>query len=67
MTISKIGSNAVDTLSKKLREHDHDGECKRIFGGDFNLIFDTILDSSGGNPTLKKRSLTNMIKIIDKF
>ena len=57
----------LDTLSKKLEEHDPDGECKPIFGGDFNLIFDTILDSSGGNPTLKKRSLTNLMKIIDKL
>ena len=59
--------NVLDTLSSKLEEHDPDGECKPIFGGDFNLIFDTILDSSGGNPTLKKRSIFKIMKIIEKL
>ena len=59
--------NVLENLLVKLEEHDPDGECKPIFGGDFNLIFDTILDSSGGNPTLKKRSLTKIMKVIEKL
>ena len=57
----------LETFSKKLEEHNPDGDCKPIFGGDFNLIFDTILDISGGNPTLKKKSLAKILKIIDKL
>ena len=41
----------LDTLSKLLDGHDIDGDCHPIFGGDFNLIFDVLLDASGGNPT----------------
>jgi len=41
--------------------------CKPIFGGDLNLIFDTNLDASGGNPSLKKRSLASLMKIMNKL
>jgi len=52
-----------DLLVSKLDDINYDTNCKIIFGGDFNLIFDTILDASGGNPSLKKRSLTKLMKI----
>ena len=35
--------------------------------GDLNLIFDTGLDSSGGNPVLKKRSLAKLMKIMQNL
>ena len=57
----------LDQLLSKLDEHDEDGLCRPIFGGDLNLIFDSVLDSSGGNPTLKKRSLAKLMKILDKL
>ena len=41
--------------------------CKPIFGGDFNLIFDTTLDASGGNPSFKKRALSKLIKILQNL
>ena len=47
----------LDLLISKLDGLDYDVNSKPIFGGDFNLIFDTRLDASGGNPSLKKRSL----------
>ena len=34
-----------------------------IFAGDFNLIFDKILESAGGNPFLKKHSLSEIIEL----
>ena len=34
-----------------------------VFGGDFNLIFDCKLESNGGNPVLKKKSIVKLIKI----
>ena len=36
---------------------------KVIFAGDFNLIFDKNLESAGGNPLLKKHSLSEIIKL----
>ena len=57
----------LDSLASMLQEHNIDGDCKPIFGGDFNLYFDTILDCSGGNPCLKKRSITKLMKIVDKL
>ena len=59
--------NVLENLLVKLEEHDPDGERNHNFGGDFNLIFDTILDSSGWNPTLKKKSLTKIMKVIEKL
>ena len=57
----------LDILDKLLDEHDIDGECCPIFGGDFNVIFDTLLDASGGKPTLKKRSIAKIIHLNDKL
>ena len=57
----------LEILEKLLEKHDIDGECHPIFGGDFNVIFDTLLDASGGNPTLKKRSLAKFVHINEKL
>ena len=43
----------IDNLSNK----------KIIFGGDFNMIFDPILEAQGGNPVLKKKSIAKIIQI----
>ena len=41
-----------------------DLHCKNIiFGGDFNVFFDTNYEVQGGNPTLKKESVANLIHI----
>ena len=38
--------------------------CKNIiFGGDFNVLFDTNYEAQGGNPTLKKESVAKLIHI----
>ena len=57
----------LDNLSSKLDDHDLDGECIPIFGGDLNMYFDISLDCSGGNPTLKKRSISKLMSILDKL
>ena len=38
-----------------------------ILAGDFNFFFDTFLDSYGGKPTLKKKSIAKFIKLKEKF
>ena len=35
--------------------------------GDFNLFLDAELDAKGGIPTLKKRSVTKLISVIERF
>ena len=45
----------LDTLISLLENHNLDGSFHPIFSGDFNNIFDTVLDASGGNPSLKKK------------
>ena len=36
---------------------------QRAFGCDFNVVVDCELETNGGNPVLKKKSLTKLIKI----
>ena len=59
--------DVLNLLMSMLDGHDVDGDCKTILGGDFNLIFDTNLDCSGGNPSLKKHSIALLIKILDRL
>ena len=37
-----------------------------LFGGDFNMYFDTKLDADGGNPKLKVNSLTQLEIILEE-
>ena len=57
----------LGVLDGLLDSHDADGDCFPIFGGDMNIIFDVFLDASGGNPTLKKRSIAKILKINEKL
>ena len=52
-------------MCKLLENHDTDGDCQTILSGDFNVIFDTILDASGGNPSLKKKTIAKLISITE--
>ena len=38
-----------------------------VLAGDFNFFFDTSLDSYGGKPTLKKKSIAKFIELKRKF
>ena len=58
--------SVLELLASKLDNLDFEN-CNPIFGGDLNLIFDTILDASGGNPSLKKRALACIMKILNKL
>ena len=37
-----------------------------IFAGDFNLFFDMNLDTSGGCPTLKKKSISKILQLLEQ-
>ena len=57
----------LSTLCTLLKNHNQNGNFHTILSGDFNVIFDTILDASGGNPSLKKRSLAKIISITENL
>ena len=38
-----------------------------IFGGDFNIIFDSFYDAQGGSPILKKHTLAKTVQIKEKL
>ena len=38
-----------------------------VLAGDFNFFFDASLDSYGGKPTLKKKSIATFIELKEKF
>ena len=59
--------SVLEMLTSKLDTLNYNNNCKIIFGGDLNFIFDTSLDASGGNPSLKKRSLASIMKICNKL
>ena len=54
----------VDNLLKKFSNlNDHN----LIIGGDWNFILDKKLDATGGNPTLKLRSIAEFSKVKEKY
>ena len=53
----------LDTLKSLLEDIDNISAKKIIIGGDLNLVFDCNLEACGGNPVLKKKSLTKFIEI----
>ena len=44
-------------IESQLDRFDFDPKCKTIIGGDFNIFFADILDSLGGNPKIKQKSV----------
>ena len=53
----------IKNLNNLLKDFEDFNDKKVIFASDFNLIFDRNLESAGGNPLLKKHSLSEIIKI----
>ena len=53
----------IKNLNNLLKDFEDFHDKKVIFAGDFNLIFDKNLESTGGNPLLKKHSLSEIIKL----
>ena len=53
----------LDTLKKLPEDIDNIPDKKIILGGDLNLVFDCNVKVCGGNPVLKKKSLSKFIEI----
>ena len=37
-----------------------------IWGGDFNVVFDTVLDADGGSPKLKSKSVSKLLSVMSE-
>ena len=54
-------------LHKILPNVDDIGNNNIIIGGDFNFHFNSKLEAKGGKPILKKKSLGEMIELVESF
>ena len=52
--------NVLRLLAEKLKTANVDDKCQFILAVDWNLIFDKSLDSVGGSPSLKFKSLQEL-------
>ena len=50
-----------------IKSIDKDHECEIVLGGDFNFIFNTELESDGGNPKLKLSSIATFNSLSNEF
>ena len=68
MTISKqIRVKTLGDLKVSMHDIDIEQECNIVRGGDYNLIFDINLGSSGGKHRLKLSSVSKVCSINKDF
>ena len=58
--------NTACKLNQLLDDCYLDSTKKVVLAGDFNLFFDASLEASGGNPTLKKKSISKVLQLIEQ-
>ena len=57
----------LNTLLTMMKTIDINENTNFLLAGDFNVFFNTYLESSGGNPFFKQNSVPNLIEIIETF
>ena len=57
----------LENLNRILNTIDYSHEKHIILGGDLNIFFDSSLETSGGNPTIKKKSLRIILAIKERL
>ena len=63
LTRKKNKVSVLNELSSILSNFENTLNHNVIFAGDFNIFFDASLDAKGGTPTLKSRSINNLIEL----
>ena len=58
--------NTICELNQLLDDCYLDSTEKVVLAGDFNLFFDASLEALGSNPTLKKRSISKVLQLIEQ-
>ena len=59
--------DSIASLNDLIDDHISDGDRNFILSGDMNIFFDTNLDTHGGQPSLKKKSLSALINLLEKI
>ena len=57
----------MDNFISVIKSIAKDHECDIVLGGDFNFIFNTDLESEGGNPKLKLSSIATFNSLSNEF
>ena len=57
----------LENLNRILNTIDYSHEKHIILGGDLNIFFHSSLEASGGNPTIKKKSLRIILAIKERL
>lgn len=65
--IEKDQISVLQSLVTKLESMDARDSMNIIWGGDFNLYFDLSLETFGGNPKLKVRSLEQLLVMLEEL
>ena len=58
--------NTLSVMNEIINQLKLDPDTAVVWGGDFNLIFDTNLDADGGKPQLKVNSLSKLLSITEE-
>ena len=57
----------LSNLFVLLKTFDINPNKRIIMAGDFNLFFDSKLYAAGGNPTLKRKSLAQLVELKEAY
>ena len=58
-------NNTLSVMNENINQLDLDPNTAIVWGGDFNLIFDTNLDANGSKPQLNVNSLSQLLSITE--
>ena len=58
---------SINDLENLLQNFEINPYKNIVFAGDFNLFFDRNLEACGGTPSLKKKSVSKIIQLLEKY
>ena len=58
---------SINVLENLLQNFDINSSKNIVFAGDLNLFFDRNLEACGGTPLLKKKSVSKIIQLLEKY
>ena len=56
----------LDELNRIFDQLQVKEDTQFIWGGDFNVVFDTVLDAHGGSPKLKLKSVSKLLSVMSE-
>ena len=58
---------SINDLENLLQNFDINPSKNIVFAGDLNLFFDRNLEVCGGTPSLKKKSVSKIVQLLEKY